>query len=245
MLAHTHTPEHRVTRTAGRAFVASSPTKGSGGGRASAGAVLRCEPRVRGVRGVRAFGASARSGRPRKGGSIRARTGQGHPPTGRVPEEPASGARRQRLQRGPPRQGRPRPGITPGPASGARRRSRIWAPRAIRPEATETKTTSISFLELQTFDTARLDSVEKRVQNNENPLSAGNSQKIRTSVLQMVINSVSARRVTLRSSKSRVCLPRHRDQVGLSASGRWDSRNGEISLVVRDSLPCLRYQTRH
>jgi len=67
MLAHTHTPEHRVTRTAGRAFAASSPTKGLGGGGASAGAVLRCEPRVRGVRGVRAFGASARSGRPRKG----------------------------------------------------------------------------------------------------------------------------------------------------------------------------------
>ena len=175
MLAHTHTPEHRVTRTAGRAFAASSPTKGSGGGARRPGPLSGVS------RASGASGASARSGRPpvrgvHVRGSIRARSParrQGHPPTGRVPEEPASGARRQRLWRGPPRQGRPRPRITPGPASGARRRSRIRAPRAIRPEATETKTTSISFLELQTFDTARLGSVEKKVQNNENPLSAG------------------------------------------------------------------------
>jgi hypothetical protein len=52
----------------------------------------------------------------------------------------------------------------------------------------ETKTMSISFLELQTFDTARLDQVQNRVQNNENPLSAGKSSKIRTSVQMAMLD---------------------------------------------------------
>ena len=131
-----------------------------------------------------AFGASARPGRSCKGGSIRARSAAPHGVRGIRQRDVCQKNRRQgNVARGCGEGLRVRDvrvGGSPGPASGAHRRSRIrgatsgasdWKPL-------ETKTTSFSFLELiQTIDTAaaRLGQVENRVQNNENPLSAGKS----------------------------------------------------------------------
>jgi len=58
-------------------------------------------------------------------------------------------------------------------------------------------------------------------------------------------NSVSASLVTLISSKSRVYLLKDRDPVGLPDTWSAGSLLGTVLIYERDSIPHLRYQTRH